>query len=785
MLAINWPRAYSNTGGSGATIIDQSRRPARDAKVSIVPHAHGAYFSLDGSTEYPLLFTSLVEGACLPKVDAQITATLNTMVADGFNGLRIRSITNKYWTESGSNWGVWQYNENDASYTNRWAMVEAALVQLDKMVAWALDIGMECIWIDLEGYDDIINRHPNQRPQGTYQGRGMQWSDEYRQMAWDVNSRIFERQNTITGERYCDNGRIIWGFNNEAGFTNAYQRSTTNSWGDGGSVRWFSKIIDSVTDSYGDNGYWRTELAAKWQAYIAANLPSYTPPGGWNGCIPTPTTFSALANGSSDKNAVLDFCAAMDVEYVEDLIDRIDSAAPRGDVVVCTGTWLYTTPLSHCGLGAAYMARGNIFADTHHYWMDGASAGVKTGSAVTRRSIFNSAWSYVTDGAQFTENLLGQRSTTTALAASEEGQYAPNGWRYERLAVSAILSCRFRLPIAPFNWAQQVSTEQLLTDGRNMTGDHVNASSQCDRLMSQCVAPIVKHRFFSPVSSVFSIDATPDSIRAQHHTDGSSSLFPSRINTSYLDGTEHGVWADKAVVLDIDAGNTPSVSPLTGFPKVSDATLASGTYLINTASEKIYVRHNHGIQAMSPYVCWFIGEMLASPVFAMPLSISNLAAAITRAHLCIRSDGPWPLFTGPWSMFVHGSDYSLDLVNRSSSYASSGGIGEAAWLSDSDERTLYYTSGVSQTWSNGGTSDQRLMMPETFTVALDSSAASGAFAGLEQEVFKIGTDGIPVRVATSFGSGITSFAYDATCPRFRGQPAVRRTTSARMVAGQE
>lgn len=776
MLAINYPRAYNNPGGHGAWIVDQARRPARSAKISVIPDAQGGLFSLDGVTEFPLFMTVDTEGACVPKVDQQIIDTLKSQIADGFNALRVGSFTNRYWTESGSNWGVWSYAESDASYVNRWQMEEAALVQLDKTIAWALDLGMECIWLDLEGYDDIVNRHPNQRPQGTYQGRGMCWSSEYDQMAWDVNSRIFTRTSTITGIRHCDNGRIIWNFSNENGFSDAYQRTTTSAWGGGGSVRWFSKIIDSVTDTYGDNGYWRTELAAKWQAYIAAYLPSYTPPGGWNGCIPTPSVFSALAVGSADRNAVLDFCDQMDVDHNERVIAY--ARAYRSDVVLCTGTWTYTSPRAHCGLSSATMAAGNLFADTHVYFPDDTSYGVKAGSVVTRRSAFNSAWAFVTNGIDL-QRMLGQRTTRTAYMASEEGQYGPSGWRYERPAIAALMACRHRHPIGMVGWAQQVTVEQLLCDGRGQQGDHANVASQCDRLMTRCVAPIVRHRFFSPVAGLFTIAATKDSVLTYQHAAGQNGFMTAQLNAaSGYDGSEHGAWADKAVVFDLADGNTPT-SVWTAYPKVLDATMASGTYVINTASEKIHVRHNHGVQAMSPYVCWWINEVLASPVFAMPLSVSNLAAAITQANVCLRSDGPWPLFTGPMGLFILGSDYTLDLVNRSAAYAPTGGIGEASWLANTDQRTLYYTASNSQSWSNGGVSDQRLMMPETFTVSMDTSGAPGAFAGVELEVFKVDKDGLPARVATSFASGITSFAYDATCPYYRVQPAAARTTSVR------
>lgn len=779
MLGINWPRNYQNTGGHGAYKVDQSRRPARDAAVTIISDVKGGLFSLDGATEYPLLFTALTEGAAIPKVDAQIIDTLNSIVADGFNMLRLGSPTNRYWTESASNWGVWKYIET-SSVSDRWLMEEDALVQLDKTITWALDKGIECLWVDLEGYDEMIWRHSSQRPQGTYQGRGMGWSTECDAIKWDVNSRIFTRVNTLTGVRYCDNRRLIWCFDNENGFSDSYVRTTTNSWGGGGSVRWFSKIIDSVTDSYGNNGYWRAELVTKWQAWIDANYPSYTPPGGWADCIPNPTTFTALANDSEDKNMVLEFVGQMDVDHVERVLAAADASAGHSLAVISTGTWTYLSPRAHAGLSAPTKARGNLWSDVHHYYGDDTGAGVKIGSVVTRRSAFNSTWNYVTNGLAETELLLGQRTADTGFMASEEGQYGPNGWRYELFGIGAIKACRFRQPMGMVGWAQQNTTEQLLNDGRGQAGDHANVASQCARLMTRCIAPIVRHRFFSPVSDVFTVLATKASIEALQHTRGSIGYATAWLAGAgwVSDGSEHGTWGDKAVVLDLDEGNTPT-TVWTNFPKVSDATMASGTYLINTATEKIHVRHNHGIQAMSPYCNWFIGEMLASPVFTMPMSISNLAAAITRAHLCIRSDGDWPLFEGPWMLFVHGSDYTTGVVERSAAYADTGGIGEAAWLSDSDQRTLYYTASNAQIWDDGDASEQRLMMPETFDIALDAGGAASPFTDLEQEVFKIGNDGLPVRVATSFAAGVTSWGYDATCPVYYGHPIARRNTRAR------
>jgi hypothetical protein len=781
MLAINWPRAYNVTCGHGNVRVDQSRRPPRTASFSVVPDAAtGAFLSLDGVTEFPLIFATLTEASAIPKVDQQIRDTIASLVADGYNAIRMGASTGRTWTEGASNWGCWTYTDSDPSYTNRWVMEEAALVQFDKMVAWSLDAGIECLYMSDEGYDDIINRHPNQRPQGTYQGRGMCWSSEYDEMAWDVNSRIYLRTSTVTGIRHCDNGRIIWGCSNENGFSDAYQRTTTSSWGGGGSVRWFSKIIDSVTDSYGNNGYWRTELAAKWVAWVTAS--SYSASvgvngsgGTWNGCIPTPSAFTALSTDSADKNAVLDFMAQMDIEHVQRVIYAYQSA--RSDVCIMLGTWSYSSMLAWTEHGRT----GNFLVDTHHYYIDDASSGVKTGSVVSRRSVFNSAWSYVTNGLGEADATVGQRTENLAYIATEEGQYGPSGWRYERVAISALISCRHKHSIGPFGWAQQVTTDQLLNDGKNMPNDHANVGSQCSRLMIRCIHPIVRYRFFSPASGLFTVMATPQSVKDKSHTNGANGFVPNRFNPSAVsDGTENSAWGSKCVLLSIDAGNTPTTD-WTNYPKVTDGTLAAGTYVINTADEKIHIRNDHGIQAMSPYCNWFIGEMLASPVFSMPLSISNLAAAITRAHLCIRSEGPWPLFEGPWMMFVHGSDYSLDLVRRGSDYTldGPGNVTEAGWLSNSDSRTLYYVSAGSQSWSNGTISDQRLMMPETFTIALDTSAATGVFDSLEQEVFKIGNDGLPVRVATSFSSGVTSWAYDATCPVYYGQPINKRNTDGR------
>lgn len=795
-MALNYPRTYAQTGEIAA--FRPVRRPARTAKIG---YTNGRT-TLDGDP-YPIFWTSMNEGSSIPKVDAEMIATLKRIVSDGYNGLMLHGVTERKWTESSSNWGVWEYDNNDVSYTNRWSMVEDALVQLDKMIAYALDYGIEAIWISLEGYDEITLRHPNQMSGGTYQSRGMMWSDVWRDMQWDVNSRIIERVNTIDGMRYVDNPRIIWRFNNENSFANGFTRSTTNAWGGGSSVQWFQKIIDGTTDTLGANGEWYAELNAKLTAWKDVYAPSWSIPawgrggsGVADGAVGFPSrgtwyNWATGADPTTDKNNIIDFISYNEVEYITDLLTRM--RALRSDVVVGLGTFGYLSPVAHLGLSDELMA--NTFVDTHHYFEDGVSVGVKSGSVVTRKSITNTSWAYVLNGGGFGAVMGGVYSPRGGFISSECGQYGPNRWRYQRLYYEAIIANLNGFDISTLSQSQQYSTAQFTTDGRLMQSDHVCVGSPCERLSARALAPMLRNGFISEHSSTFAIQSSPSSLATKQHSLVSATLYGFEFNAGYSsDGSENAWAGTKKVTWDID-DTYSQTTDFSTFPKVTDATFASGTYLKNTATEKVYVKGNYGAQVMTPYMNLYLDTITDSPVFTMPMTISSMAGAETCSVCHLRSDGLYPLFTGPMKLYIHGSEYSTDLVQQGLNVTAGtiegvapGAYGQAstdafashnppgpAYFAANDGVTLYYAGASSQTWGSGNSTAAAtyLMMPAAFTVNLDTTNG-GALPGTDLEIFGVTNAGVPVRLASTYdsGTGAWSFNYDGTYPEYIVQPKV-------------
>lgn len=90
MLSINYPRAYSNRGDFGAAYT-LTTRPARSSPVQIT----GGRLRITDAPTLGLFFTSHVNGAAIPKAadDATLRSTIRRCVADGYNGWRIRSIS--------------------------------------------------------------------------------------------------------------------------------------------------------------------------------------------------------------------------------------------------------------------------------------------------------------------------------------------------------------------------------------------------------------------------------------------------------------------------------------------------------------------------------------------------------------------------------------------------------------------------------------------------------------------------------------------------------------------
>lgn len=830
MLSINYPRAYGNDGEHAA-----ARQPRINRALGVrVDTSTGRLVRSDGS-RLRLAGTTMQESGTM-LADAVRKAHIKRIVGNGYNAVRLLTINSgKKWTNyTGSSWGPHVYDDTDtiewATVSNRWLLSEAALVQVDKMVAELFDAGIEFILISNNNYASHIERHASQHARGTYNGYGMHWSDEYRAIMKESFVRYFTRVNTITGERYCDNRRIAWQLDNENGFADCYTRSTTSAWGGSASMHWYDKIVDGVTDSYGDNGYWYTELNAKLAAWaasadgIAAHVSAggsgvWTVPAWGRGStgvadgaqgFPKRSVWSAWATGATperDKDMIVMFIDAMEYEYQVEMIQWMHGLTTTGELIYCPTTFHYQTP--RATLQLPDIAGVSILSERHIYYGDGTGYGVKVGSAVTRRSIFDVAGNEARDGAQVNVT-NGVRSKRVALMCNEQGDYSPNRWRYQRMYYSMLTSLLGDSEPFTFTEGQQVTSSQLLTDGRYMGGDHVNCASPAWSLAARATSVALVNGFLSPLADEYTFNSTKESWR----------LFQKGINAARLSagymlmgGAPYTTYQSlnygyaalvKRIYWTFDEGlpATSEASIATDFPVLSSTTLGSGVMLVNTATEKVYAEMPEGLQIMTPYMCGFIDTLrakaAADAIFAMPMYLSNMAAAVSCAVCFLRSDGLWPLFTGPMKLYIHGSDFSDEVVNQGLNVTGGtiGGVAPgaygqgtpdafashnppgAAYFMANDQVQVWYSGASSQSWGNGSGSAAtcKLMMPESFTLNLISP--------VDLEIFGVTKDGIPVRLPSTYSGGIWSFNYDATYPEYTLQPAVSRSSSVRGARGR-
>ena len=214
-------------------------------------------------------------------------------------------------------------------------------------------------------------------------------------------------------------------------------------------------------------------------------------------------------------------------------------------------------------------------------------------------------------------------------------------------------------------------------------------------------------------------------------------------------------WGGKKILFDISETETPTLTSnptFTGYPSVSSGTLAAGYYVVssagaaNAATEAIYLKTPDGLQGKSRYCCVFIDTITETPAFTMPMSVSSMSAAVSCAFMFLRSDTKIDLFTGPMKLFILGSAYDTELVTQG------GGPGEAAFMT-TDEITINYFSGL--TWTDSVAANVRLMMPEAFTVNLDTTNGGLLPAGTDLEIFGVTMAGVPVRLDSSYNSGTT------------------------------
>ena len=197
----------------------------------------------------------------------------------------------------------------------------------------------------------------------------------------------------------------------------------------------------------------------------------------------------------------------------------------------------------------------------------------------------------------------------------------------------------------------------------------------------------------------------------------------------------------------------------------------------NRIAEAIYLKTPDGLQGKSRYCCVFIDTITETPAFTMPMSVSSMSAAVSCAFMFLRSDTKIDLFTGPMKLFILGSAYDTELVTQG------GGPGEAAFMT-TDEITINYFSGL--TWTDSVAANVRLMMPEAFTVNLDTTNGGLLPAGTDLEIFGVTMAGVPVRLDSSYNSGtkVWTWRYDPTVnpyAEYTLQPKV--TVPARPVRG--
>lgn len=857
MPAINFPRTYTNTGGLAARRKARSRRyPAAD-RVNIT---NGKFHI--GAKRFRWMGCALVEAAALQKDDTELRATMQRIAAEGHNVVRLRSWTDRSWDDTALNWGMWKYAEDTPLQADKWLIHENALAQIDKAIAYALEAGIELVYIDIEGWQDVLRRHPTPRPEGCFEGRGMWWSPLFRDMMWDSTRRILEHEGALIGCRIIDHPRVVVMVSNECGFGNSYLRTDTKTWrspvivgsnvfnndtltlpntvgvyvgmaasgtgvpggstvlaktsttvqlsavcSSGGAGRsftfrhtgtYFSKIIKRMVDTTGDNAFWMDDathgINPKFLSWAASAYPAWTVPAwgpGGEACLPETAALQAWGT-QSDRDKVIEWASTVDVEVIVDHLTRL--RALNDDCVVCLGTWGYHSPLAYTKI--PLLLKKNLCIEIHGYFNDDTGGDDKEGSAVTRRSIFSSTWSYGKNGGPWQIGYQGQRTADLALIDGEIGQYSWNRRKYERPIYGAIMCLLHEIEYCTAHEGQQHIEFQTLCDGRPQQNDHSNVADQTLRLCNRALGPCIEHGFLTPFGSSFTINFTEASLLALQKAKNSATISPHHLNDTItgmpagnylLGGREHAHLGGKQIYCSIDNANTPTTD-WTGYPAVTDTTLDAGYEVRNTATEKFWVRNDVGSELMTPYWVNYCNTINDTPHFSeMPVKARDLTGAITVGFLNCRSDEEGvELFQGPGLITIAGGSYSLEMLNKGNNggthqtgtpgqFGTNNPPGEAYALAN-DSVTVYHMAPAGQsqskTWSSGGASDQRTNMPAPFWVDLDTTNNGRFPAGQEQVIYQVGLLGNVIPVASTYDSGtkVQSFYYDATLPEYLYHP---------------
>jgi hypothetical protein len=758
---LNYFQPYDYAAGPAAWVVQN--RPPANARLEVANNA----MALSGVGRYRMLM-SIVQGGAnnLPKNDAQRLATIRRMVGDGLNMVKLHALSGtESWTGNSFNWGIWQHPIDYNVIADRPNLDANALIALDKNIADMLAEGIEVIYIAEELLENVTQR--NGLSWGSNHSRGMLWSPTFNAMEWAMLSAWMTRPSSISGIAPINNPRIFYCMNNENGFSNSYLRDTLTVWG--GSTQaynWFDKLVDGIVDDTGDNGEWYPELNAELTAWRDAFQPGWTIPnwgrGGAAG-FPKRSTWASWGN-AADKDHLLTFIQFCDIRYIEQMIDQL--RAIRSDVVIVPGTFSYQSPAAQLALGPI---RGtNIVCETHNYFQDADGAGVKQGTTHSRYSCMNGSWGPSRNGMAWGYVMMGTWGDDQAYLAPETGQYSPNRWRYQRVYYEAMLSLMHDYDFGTFEQSQQYSTSQYLTDGRYMTADSISVASPSDRLVLRAVAPAVRFGFLASNTSQFTINQTLASLKVYQDANDVTTVSSGVQFQSGWDsnGSEHAQWGGQKVRFNMDEGQSPTTN-WTAYPRITDAQMTSGVYARNTATEKLWVQFDFGMQISSPYMCGFVDTITETPKFTMPMTITNLGADATGYVCFLRSDGLWNLFAGAMKLYIHGSDLSTNVVNQNSLYLQSApsevGVNDppgADYFNANDNVQVWYQAQFSQSWGNNS-SDKRttwIRVPPSFTLNLT--------APVDLVITGVAHDGTTEVLPSMYSGGVWSFDYDGRYVEF-------------------
>jgi hypothetical protein len=285
---------------------------------------------------------TIQEHATYQKSDQDIYDFVDRVVASGQNFIRIFLAPGRRWLESTTtNWGARSEDATDGGMS----LVELALVQFDKLIAYATDQGL-FLKISCNSYTSPYERNGQVSGQETPSGYSMDAlpTRRARRLAWlEIQ---FKRVLTVVPEGFPAGIKVhqlpnvIVEFDNEQAFsyTCTYQ---------GG----FDNIVNGVA------GYvvHQAELFQVIRDYYSNNFSGAQPP---NNRFPL-TTEQAGFTGT-DQDRWRQFQADTDLALVQGIIDWVRSDSP--DAVVCVGTadyWMNDVTMR--------LNRPNVICTVHHY----------------------------------------------------------------------------------------------------------------------------------------------------------------------------------------------------------------------------------------------------------------------------------------------------------------------------------------------------------------------------------------------------------------------------------